>query len=177
MGDTAAITAGAQATTGGVTAYSQYQSGKYNAKVERFNASVANAQAADAVRRGGESVQRFRKDVAKVKSAQRASFAAQGVVVDQDVAQAVADDTDAIAAEDERTIAMNATREAWGYRVQAVDHTNRATMGMNAARSDAIGTLMSTTGRFADSGYRAGWGEKKARPKPTSVYDSNKPVY
>lgn len=155
MGTTSGIVAGAQATAGAAGAYSQAQAGRYNSKIHGMNARVADAQAADSLRRGEVAVQKHRKDVRKLRSAQRAAYAAQGVVVDQDVAAAVDDETLTLSAEDEKTIAMNATLEAWGHRVEAADSRAKGKMAKREGRNDALGTLLSTVGRFADTTNRA----------------------
>ncbi len=154
-GDYSAIIAASQATSGAAGAYGQYSAGKFNAGIAKANARTAEAQAQDALRRGAVTIQKHRGDVKRLKSAQRASFAAQGVVVDQDVAQAVADDTDILAGEDEERLAMDATLEAWGYRVQATDFRAKAKMERYEGNNRAAGTLLSTAARYGDTMSRA----------------------
>lgn len=186
MGDASTITAAAQATGGAAGAYGTYRAGEFNSKVDRFNAKVATMQAADAIRRGGEAVDRHRTQVKVLKGAQRAALAAQGVVVDDGSAADVIADTSTQAAIDERTIRTNAALEAWGYQVQAVDHRARANVEMATARNDAAGGLMTTVARFNDTAYRAGWFEPKASaapstpkaaPKAASTYNPALPIY
>jgi hypothetical protein len=195
MGDTAAITAGAQATSGVAGAYSTYQSGRYNAKVDIYNAKVADLESQDAIYRGEQQVRTHQAQVARLKGAQRAAAAAQGIVVDQGSAADIADDTDSQAARDERQIRVNAALEAWGYQVQGVDYRARATMARYSANNDAAGSLLTTVARFNDTAYKSGWYDKKAPstpkpnaaggygtrpygpPAPAGTYDPSLPVY
>ena len=162
MGDTSGIIAASQLTSGAASAYGQYQAGRYNSAIHRYNARVAELQAKDALKRGDVAAGDLRKQVRQLKGAQRAAAAAQGIVVDQDVAADLLEDTDRQAAEDERRIKLNAALEAWGYRVQATDSRARAQLARFEARNDAAGTLLASTARFADTGYRAGWFDKKS---------------
>jgi hypothetical protein len=156
MGDASAITAAAQATSGAASAAGQVRAGRFNAKVDEFNAKVATMQAGDALRRGTVATQDLRQQTMKLKGAQRAALAAQGIVVDQDTAADLITDTDTASARDEQTIRVNAAREAWGYQVQALDERTRAKVERATSRSDAAGTIMSTVGRFNDATYRRG---------------------
>lgn len=173
MGDTSNIIALSQAAAGGAGAYGQVQAGRYNAAGERFNARVADLQAADALSRGTVAMQRHRKDVKRLKSTQRATAAAQGIVVDQDIAQDIADDTDLQAAMDERQIGLDATREAWGHRVQAIDYRARARMERYDGNNKAIGTVMSTVGRFSDTTFRA----EQLKPRDPDEPIPGVPIY
>jgi hypothetical protein len=169
MGDASAITASAQAAGGAAGAYSQIQAGRFNSKVDEFNARIATQQAGDALRRGTVATQDHRKQVSQLKGAQRAALAASGVVVDQDTAADLLADTDTVAKRDEQTIRTNAAMEAWGFQVQAEDERARARVERATSRSDAAGTVMSTIGRFNDTAYKAGWYDQP-KPKPGRIY-------
>lgn len=154
MGDTASIAASAQAVGGGAEAYGQLQAGRFNSKVDRFNAKIAGLQAQDSLRRGEAAVATHRDQVIRLKGAQRAALAAQGVVVDQDTAGEILADTDTQAKRDEQMIRTNAALEAWGFRVQQVDSLAQAKVATATAQNQAAGTIMSTVGRFADATSR-----------------------
>lgn len=175
MGDAAGISAGANAAGGVAGAYSEYQSGRFNAKVDLYNAKVATLQAADAVRRGEEAVVRNQIKTRVLKGAQRAALAAQGVVLDDGGSSTdILTDTDVQAAKDEQTIRVNAALEAWGFQVQAVDNRARARMERYSANNRAAGTLLDTAGRFNDRAYKAGLYDSKP---PAGYSNSEVPSY
>lgn len=151
MGDTSTIAASAQAAGGVAAAAGEIRAGRFNSRVDRFNAKIAGLQAQDSLRRGEESVATHREQVVRLKGAQRAALAAQGIVVDQDTAADILADTDTQAKRDEQMIRTNAALEAWGFRVQQVDHLAQARVATATAQNQALGTIMSTVGRFGDS--------------------------
>ncbi len=153
MGDAAGVVAASQATAGAAGAYSQIQSGRFNSKVHRFNAEVAQIQARDAVRRGEADVSRMRSGTKRLISAQRAGFAGQNVVVDQDVAGAVVAESETAELQDAETLRTNAKLEAWGFKVQETDSRMKAKIETYESRNRAAGTLL-TSGAGAWDTYR-----------------------
>jgi hypothetical protein len=136
-------------------ASAQREAGRANKAIADWNAKVADLQAVDAITRGEWGVSRHRKGVQALVGTQRASFAAQGVVVDQDTAGQVVDQTIQLGEEDAATIRTNAIREAWGFKVQAADQRLRGKLAKAEGDSAAIGTLLTTGARAADT-YRRG---------------------
>jgi hypothetical protein len=103
------------------------------AQVEANNAQLSEWQAQDAIARGdmaaGEVIQRG----AQIKGSQRAAFAANGVDLGYGSALEIITDTDYLTAVDASQVQNNAAREAWGYRVQADQATDRARAATNGA--------------------------------------------
>lgn len=97
------------------------QGSEANAQINEFNARIAEAQARDAIFRGRETENRFRKEIRGTIGAQRAAYAAQGIDVNQDSALDVQTDTAYQGELDALTLRTNAAREAWGYQVSAAD--------------------------------------------------------
>lgn len=123
-----------------------------------YNADVAELQAKDAIERGAEEESRFRQTIRGTIGAQRAGIAAGNVDVGFGSSADVQADAAFLGELDALTIRNNAMREAWGYKVQAVDIRKRAEITrregvqlaatgreqQTAARLGAIGTIAGT---------------------------------
>jgi len=144
MGQTAAL-----AMTGfgaGFQSAAEKRGGKAQAELNRFNAEAAEMQADDAIVRGKEAEARHRQVVKQLIGAQRAAFGASGVDVNQGNALDVQADTASMGELDALTIQLNAAREAWGYRNQAIDYRARGELAEMEGQTKAIGTLLSAGG-------------------------------
>jgi hypothetical protein len=100
---------------------------KTNVEALTWDASMADAQATDAVARGKEQETVFRQGIRRMIGGQRASFGASGVEVGTGSAADVQADTAYWGEIDALTIRTNAAREAWGYQVTAADYRRQAT--------------------------------------------------
>ena len=144
-------------------------SNQYNAQIQDMNATLAERRAKDAERRGELEEQKKRQQVAQISGQQRVAMAANGVdlsfgsPLDTLVDTAVAGELDAL------TIRSNAAREAYDYRVDAVN--KRAGASMSRASADnaitgsylnAGGTVLAGAGK-AYAGNKYGWGSAGAR--------------
>jgi len=131
---------------------------RYNAQIGDMNAKIAERRAEDAIDRGKFEEQRKRQEVAKVKGAQVAAMAANGVdltfgsPLDTIVDTAVLGELDAL------TIRTNAYREAYDYRVDAAN--KRAGANLSRMRADnaqqggylsAMGTVLTGAGKMYQS--------------------------
>ena len=144
---------------GGVGAVQQAQatakSNRYNAEVQNMNARLADRQARDAIERGKLEEQRKRTEVARIKGAQTAAMAANGVDVtfgsplDTLVDTAVAGELDAL------TIRSNSYREAYGYNVDAANKRAGAQMSRMAANSAETGGWLNAAGTILGGGAKA----------------------
>lgn len=150
----AGVTSGAQAVAGLFGAWSAYRAGKFNSKVDLLNAKVADLQAKDAIRRGEVAAERQRQIGRRTIGAQRAGFAGQGVMVDQDTAAQVVSDTERAVQQDVQTIRVNAALEAWGYQVNATDSRAKATIAKREGSDRAAETLLTSSAHAADT-YRS----------------------
>jgi len=137
-----------------------------------MNATLAERRANDAMERGKFEEQRKRQDVARIKGAQTAAMAANGVdltfgsPLDTLVDTAVMGELDAL------TIRTNTAREAYDYRVDGVNKRATASLermkGENAATAGylgAAGTILTGAGK-AYSGYKGmnGYGYGRGDP-------------
>lgn len=115
--------------------------GEAQQSMYRINQRFAELQAEDAIRRGKKEEQAHRKQTGALIGAQRAALAAQGIEVDSGSALAIQEDTAALSEDDARTIRMNAYREAYGYKSQALStgvEANFARIGTNARANNSI---------------------------------------
>ena len=140
-------------------ATTQYGAGKINQRVAEANARIAEMQAADAEARGDEDARLFGEQVKGLMGSQRAAYAGQGVVVDEGSAAEVVADTARQGELDRLRILNNAAREAWGYRVQAVDMRNQGRLARFRGNTQAVGTILGS----ASTAYQT-WG-RSSGPK------------
>lgn len=143
------VTMALMAGTTLIGAYGQVQqaqatasANRYTAQVQDMNARLADRQARDAIERGKVEEQRKRLEVARIKGAQTAAMAANGVDVtfgsplDTLVDTAVAGELDAL------TIRTNAAREAYEHEVDATGKRASAKLSrMSASAASKAGYL------------------------------------
>jgi len=107
-----------------------------------INKSFAELQAKDAIWRGNREATIHAKKVKKLIGSQRANLAAQGIEVNADSALDIQIESAEFGAIDVETIRNNAYREAWGYKVQALDLGMKGSMAMLSGESQARNTLL-----------------------------------
>lgn len=118
------------------------QAAEYNAKIQERNAEIAEMQAVSAEQRGTEAERLHRQQVAGLKSSQRVSAAASGVVVDTGSPLSILQDTAVQGEMDAMTIKANTAQEAWGHRVQGGGFTAQA--GLARAGQGSPGAALTT---------------------------------
>lgn len=126
-------------------------SGAFTKQQSEFNAQMADLQAADAIRRGDKDATTLKKGAKQLIGSQRAGLAAQGIDVNSGSAADVQADTAGSAEVDALTIKNNAWREAFGYKVQALDARTKGNFAELAGRNEAKNTLL--TGGITALGY------------------------
>ena len=131
------------------------QQGAFQEAMAEQNAAYKEAAAQDAEKRGAVDADRYRRQVGQLIGTQRTGFAANGIDVNSGTAAEIQDDTAAFGEFDALTIANNAAREAWGYRVGAQNDLMNGRMAQSNARSAATGSILggvgSAFGSFAGS--------------------------
>lgn len=143
----AAATASIIGATGSLaTAYTSAEAsraqGEYQKRMYELNQGMAEFQAKDIIRRGDKESAQMAKKVKQTVGAQRAALAAQGVDVDSGSAIEVQEDTQLIGAKDALTIKNNAWREAWGFKVQAIQMGAQGEFAKMAAGNQARNTML-----------------------------------
>jgi hypothetical protein len=155
----AATAIGGVVSAGGAIMQGQAQAkqAKYQAGVERNNAMIAGWQAEDATQRGQIEEQRQRLATARLRGAQRAGMAANGVDIDSGSPLDILMDTAQLGELDALTIRSNAEREAYGFRSQSGNLMAQAGLttmaGRSASTAGYIGagsTLLSTAATAGD---------------------------
>ena len=159
---------------GGISAYGQYQQGQAQKRMYNYQAAVAQEQARQAELTAATNVKltqfqasqdakQLRRKYSLVYGTQKASLAAQGISGSV-TAEDIQTDTLNTEIEDLDNIRYNAdlkswniknqaAGEAWGLRTQANQFTYA---GKNAAKAGTVGmagTIFSTAGQAATSGY------------------------
>lgn len=136
--------AGTLATVSSTVAQSRAEraQGDYQSRISRLNAELATLSASDAIRRGERlTAQRFRQ-ARQIIGAQRAAFAAQGVIVGVGTALELELQEAEAAAGDAITLRNNAYREAFGFRVEAISLEEEARLARTLGRERSRATLL-----------------------------------
>ncbi|WP_454911120.1 virion core protein, T7 gp14 family [Stutzerimonas chloritidismutans] len=123
-------------------AYASYEQGKYLDEVAKVNAGISKKAGEDAMQRGGVAADEQRKTTQQVIGAQRAGFAANGIDVNTGTAGQIQNDAAALGELDALTIMNNAAREAYGYRVQAMDQRQQGKLAKYQGKMEAIGSIL-----------------------------------
>ncbi|WP_313338504.1 virion core protein, T7 gp14 family [Stutzerimonas nitrititolerans] len=142
----AAIPVAISLVSGMMGAQNAKQQGAFQEAMAEQNAAYKEAAARDAEKRGAVDADRYRRNVGQLIGTQRAGFAANGIDVNSGTAAEIQDDTAEIGEFDALTIANNAAREAWGYRVGADNDRMNAKMSKSNARSAATGSILGGVG-------------------------------
>lgn len=151
-----------------------------SAQLSDYNAGVAELQAADAVARGGLDQSLSRQQTKQVIGSQRAGQAAGNIDVSMGSALDVQGDAVFLGELDAHTIANNAAREAWGYKVEAYNYSKQADIqrkegGMqllagkqaqSASRWQAGGTALTGAYNLAALKYQSTRAKTKAPKTP-----------
>lgn len=139
----------AKANAAAIRAASEYQRRQF----ER-NQEFANLQAESALARGTTEANLTRAAGRRVIGAQRAALAASGIEVDSGTALELQAQTAGAAAMDAEAIRTNAWREAWGYRVEALNAGTSASLASSAGRVSAANTLLTGGLNALQLGFR-----------------------
>lgn len=149
----AAIPIGIALLGGVMGAQNAKQEGAFNSGMLKQNAGLKDQAANDTIAAGNTSADWQRVRTGQAIGTQRSAQAANGIDVNSGSAAQLQDDTAMIGELDALTIANNAAREAYGYRVQAQQDRQNAnqvlTNAGNKATGSILGGLGSAFGSFA----------------------------
>lgn len=147
---------------GAASSYMQADSaGKAADGVARFNAKVAELQAIDAIKRAESDASDRSRETGQVQGEQRAALAAQGIDPNEvgGTAEDLLTSTELIGQRDMDTIKANATRTAWGYKIDATNSRMSGQIARNEAQQKAYAGLINSGSAIYRDGYDAGyWG-------------------
>ncbi|OWV77216.1 hypothetical protein ATY76_04565 [Rhizobium sp. R339] len=134
--------------------------GKYNQQVAEMNAELSERRAQDALERGAQEEQRKRQEVARIMGAQTAAMAANGLDISFGSPLDTLVDTATLGELDALTIRTNAYREAYDFRVDAVNQRAGGTLermkGDATAKGsylEAAGTILTGAGKYYEKRY------------------------
>jgi len=130
------------------SAYSQGEAaraqGDFQKSQGELNAYLGEEAAKDAIIRGGQEARTSKAKTDKLVASQRVAMAAQGLDIN-DAGSSGADvleSTRAIGAVDEMNIKTNAWREAYGYKIDAINNRASGQMAAIAGRSTQRQTMI-----------------------------------
>jgi hypothetical protein len=151
---------------GGVTsAVGSYYSAATNkinlqgaAGIADTNARIAELGAQSALNQGQQQVGALTLKAGQLKSSQKVSMAANGIDLGVGNAAEIQASTDIMKEIDSNTLTVNAVRNAWSYRTQAVNYQNEAITKRGAANGISPGgamfsSLLGSAGSVAGSWY------------------------
>lgn len=129
------------------------------AAVADTNARIAELGAQSALFQGQQQVGALTLNAGRMKSAQRAAMAANGIDLGVGSAVELQASTDIMKEIDVATVESNAVRSAFGYRTQAVNFQNealtkRATAGAISPFGAMSTSLLGSVGSVAQSWYQ-----------------------
>lgn len=140
----------------------------YNAKIADMNATLAERRARDALERGRLEEQQKREQVGQLQGKQKAAMAANGVDLTYGSPLDTLVDTAVLGEIDALTIRRSAAREAYDYKVQAMNSTADASLSRSNAKAtksagnlSAIGTMLSGGAKAYGSAYNLGYVGRK----------------
>lgn len=113
------------------------------AAVAEVNARIAERGAQGELLRGQHEYGQLSLKAGQLKSSQRTAMAANGIDLGVGNAAEVVASGDLMKAEDLSTIEANAIKSAWGYRAQAMNYQNEATV--SRARANGISPIMAAS--------------------------------
>lgn len=145
--------------------------GQYHQRIAEWEARLAELQAEDAVKRGREAEGRYRQGIKQTIGSQRARLAAQGIAIDDGSALDVQAETAEIGELDALTIRNNATREAFGYKTEAMSARMGGESAMAAAQGEARGLRNAAWGTLLTGGAQM-YGQYQGRSRAPQVSGS-----
>ena len=113
------------------------------ANIARINAQMMERHAQGILRAGEKKIMQTTMAAGKVKHSQRAALAANGIAVGEGSAAEILASTDIVKEIESNEIKSEATRNAWGARMQAVGYEGQALMA--EAQRQSAGLAFGTT--------------------------------
>lgn len=149
---------------------------RYNAQVQEMNATLSERRAKDALERGAVEEQRKRQQVAQLRGQQTVAMAANGVDLSFGSPLGMLIDTAALGELDALTIRTNANREAYDFKVDAVNKRAGASMSRASADNAITGSYLNAGGTILGGAGKA-YGQYKGlsfKPSYTGTSDPTK---
>ncbi len=129
---------------GAASAFSQYQSGRINQRIARYNAERLRVQAEQSIQAGDFAARRRQMVQEQLSGRTIANQAAGGTVVGAGTSRLVTAGQASASAMDQFLIRMNASRQAESFDVKAAGEEFSGDMAKRTGESGAIGSLLNT---------------------------------
>lgn len=111
-------------------------------RLAEMQARVSELQAEEAIKIGKKQAARIQREGKRIRGAQRAAIAAQGIEIDTGSAADVQEDTARTIALDALQVRNNAWRAAWGHRFEAVSARRAGQLNFQLSRQAAGRTVL-----------------------------------
>lgn len=143
IGGIGSLTSGVSSVAGGI-AQSQAAKGQaeYSSRMADLNAQIADFQAEDAIQRGNREANSVRRQASEALGEQKVNLAAQGIDIGVGSAAQTQQDTLLLGEHDAMTVQNNATREAFGFKVQAADYRAKGKFALLAGENESRNSLL-----------------------------------
>jgi hypothetical protein len=115
---------------------------KYQKSQAAISQRRLEIQAKDAEARGSEAAGKINRETTKIRGAQRAGYAGQGVAMDSGTPGMVGAETELYGGLDALTAKNNAWREAWGLRSEAAQVGQESRMKSLEAKTNRRSTII-----------------------------------
>lgn len=157
----------ASGVTSFLTAYDQSEAQKLQGEFQAYqftqNKKLAEIAAADAIERGDYQAGQVRLQGRQLKGQQRVAYAAQGIDPNTGSAAQVQGDTERFTELDALMVKNNAWKEAWGYKMDALNSQGKAAFALSSSKYAANNTLLTGGLQFANTvGKTALWYSKNS---------------
>ena len=150
---------GMQAASGYAQSRAQRDAGVVAQQQGETNARLADQQAQDALVRGAREQQTSAMKTRELRGRQQVAMAANGIDSGVGSASDLFGETAMFGEADRQSIALNAAREAWGYRSQATNYRNQGAVDKWQSRVNSRTTMLGTVANVmgtAASAYSGG---------------------
>lgn len=167
---TGVISAGSTVAGGVLQSKALKQQAFYEQQIAGFNARIADMKEREAYANAEKDVNKVRRAKRQIIGSQRAAAAAQGIDIASGSALEIQQDTEIQAEEDVKEIRANAWKEAFGYKLEALQYRHKGAASALARKHQAKRTLIDSglsafntlyeTAFSATSGMGGGGGKK-----------------
>jgi hypothetical protein len=175
MGATAAIMMAGSTLSSSISQAGAAQAqGDFQREMGNLNAGLAEKAGSDSMSRGNFEANRAIQKSRQVAATARTAAAASGVDPNTGSAADVVDASQQAGLADSLTIKNNAAREAWGYKIEAINSRTKGEMLHLAGQNEARNDLLTGTLKAGAFGLEAAGAASRAKTeKPNSTNSAN----
>lgn len=145
---------------------------KANAQIARTNAEIKNKAAADATQRGADRAALKRQEAREATASFRARAGSTGFLADTGSSLDLQEQNAGVGEQNALTEMNNAEREAYGFKIGAMNDTNDANRFKAEGRSALTNGLLSAGGTLVTGAANYG----KTMPASGGIYGVDRPV-